>query len=125
MTESGITGDDAELLALERRLAAFTVEKIAKAGARAIGAAARRQYRAGVGPDGTPWVRKDDGSRALADAATAVVFTAKGKSIVASAPFHYRFHRAKRPVFPPDQGPMPEPWERPLIDAATKLLEGK
>jgi hypothetical protein len=125
VSESGITGSDDELAALERRLARFTVENIAKDGARAIGAVARRQYRAGQGPDGAPWVAKDDGSKALANAPKDVTFAAHGGAIVGTAPFHYRFHRAKRPVFPPDAGPMPEPWEKALIEAATKRLEGK
>lgn len=125
MTESGISGPFDELAALERRLARFTVENIAKDGARAIGAVARRQYRAGQGPDGTPWAAKEDGSKALANAGKDVTFSAQGGAIVATAPFHYRFHRAKRPVFPPDGGPMPEPWEKALIEAATKRLEGK
>lgn len=121
----GITGSDDELAALERRLAGFTAANLAKDGARAIGAVAKRQYRAGQGPDGTPWPAKEDGSRALANASKEVSFAAQGTAIVGTAPFHYRFHRAKQPVFPPDAGPMPEPWERALIEAGTKRLEGK
>lgn len=122
MSESGITGLD-ELAALERRLAGLKVEKIAKAGATAIGAVARRQYRAGTGPDGTPWPANKDGTKPLANAATEVTFTAEGPTIVGRAPLFYRFHRAKRPVFPPDEGPLPAPWERALVEAATRVVE--
>lgn len=125
MSDSGITGDLAELEQLERRLERASASAIAKLGAKKLGRVAKGQYRAGAGPDGAPWERNKDGSKPLPNAAADVTFSAEGSAIVGRAPFHYRFHRAKRPVFPGDDGPLPQPWEQALIEAGREIVEGK
>lgn len=125
MSDSGITGPFDELRALENRLEKLGPAKIATAAARAIGAVAKRQYKAGRGPDGTPWPAKKDGSKPLANAATEVQFVAQGNSIVGSAPWHYRFHAEKCPVFPAENAALPPAWAKAIEDAAQAVIEGK
>lgn len=50
------------------------------------------QIARGQGPDGTPWVKRDDGGRPLRNAAEATTVTAVGSVIVARVTGHHAFH---------------------------------
>ncbi len=50
------------------------------------------QIARGEGPDGKPWLRRDDGGRPLRNAAESVTVVAVGSAVVARVTGHHAFH---------------------------------
>lgn len=73
-----------------------SVEGLAKDAAPYVAAALKEELDAqiarGQAPDGTPWVRRDDGGRALRNASEATTVVAVGSAIVARVTGHHAFH---------------------------------
>lgn len=120
MSGGGVTGDWAELDALEAALSSLgaAVPDAAQAAAAQIQTIARADYAAGRGPFGEEWKRrKKDGALALARPGQTVTFAAIGVEIHGEAEDVLQYHQdgnerlPVRKVFPnPGEG-MPPRWE--------------
>lgn len=86
-------------------------EDVAKAAAPGVEAAVKQTTAAGQAPDGTPWLPKKDGGRALVNAAAAVTGKAVGSVIVVAVrgveAFHHYGAGVPRRQIIPDPGTLP------------------
>lgn len=119
MSASGVTGDFAELDALEAALSSLgsAVPDAAQAAASSIQTIARGNYSAGRGPFGEEWARrKKDGALALARPGQTVTFAAIGVEIHGEAEPILQYHQdgnerlPQRRVFPDPGEEMPPAW---------------
>jgi hypothetical protein len=95
-------------------------ESYAPAVADALREELEAQIARGEGPDGTPWVRREDGGRPLRNAGAALRVVAVGARVVASIGGRYYYHHigktrgnVARPILP----------SRRLNDAAVKAVK--
>lgn len=100
----------------------------AKEAAPLVQTAIRKTAAAGTTPDGVPWPKKKDGSRALEHAADHVTSVASGHTIVATLTGPDAIHNfgtekdPKRQVIPDGGNGIPKPIADVCTEAATRVF---
>ena len=104
----------AQLASALRNFPKEAAPRAAKRGAEVLKQVIERNVAAGVGPDGDPWPLRQDGAKALADAAAEVQVTAYGTTILARLEGPYALHhfgrargRVVRQILPTKKAPQP------------------